>query len=54
MGIRKVFLSIADISSLRHRIAPAPLGMDPLSNTLNADEFKPDPSQINANDANKQ
>ena len=24
------------------------------ANTLNADEFKPDPSQINANDANKQ
>ena len=37
IGRMKVFLSMADISSRKHRIAPVPLGTDPLSSTLKAD-----------------
>ena len=37
IGRMNVFLSMADISSRKHRIAPVPLGTDPLSSTLKAD-----------------
>ena len=37
IGRMKVFLSMAEISSRKHRIAPAPLGTEPLSSTLKAD-----------------
>ena len=37
IGRINVWLSIADSSSLRHRIAPVPRGIDPLSSTLKAD-----------------
>ena len=37
IGRMNVFLSMAEISSRKHRIAPVPLGTDPLSSTLKAD-----------------
>lgn len=37
IGRMNVLLSMAESSSRKHRIAPAPLGTDPLSSTLNAD-----------------